>query len=162
MSTLEFNSLVVNVRESLYFFSSRFYKSTDDREDLVMETITKALMNKDKFNPGTNFKAWVFTIMRNTFINEYKKSKKRNELTTNEDVYSLEKHFVDTETPFHKLQKVEFDTKISVLEEKYSVPLKMYHVGYKYEEIAIKMELPLGTIKNRIHTARQILLDCYN
>jgi RNA polymerase sigma-70 factor, ECF subfamily len=162
MTQFEFNSMLATVQEPLYYFSSRFYKTTDDRLDLVQETITKALFNREKFNAGTNFKAWVFTIMKNTFINEYKKNLRKKENTSSEDVYENARFFVENETPDHIFQRNEFDEKVKQMDTKYSQPLKMYHEGFKYEEISEKLYLPLGTVKNRIHSARNILLSTYN
>lgn len=162
MTAIEFNQMVIGVRDQLFYFSSRFYKSEDDRLDLVQETIVKALHYRDKFYPGTNFRAWVFTIMKNTFINEYKKNQKRQLLTSSTDVYDNERNFVDKETPHHIYQKNEFHSQVHNLNEKYRDPLKMYHEGYKYDEIAEKLDLPIGTVKNRIHTARHLLINSYN
>jgi RNA polymerase sigma-70 factor, ECF subfamily len=161
MEAINFDKMLIEMRDPLYYFSSRFYHSEDDRMDLVQETMTKAFYYKEKFSMGTNFKAWVFTIMKNTFINEYKKTQKRKESTSSEDIYENARNFVEHETPHHILQKSEFDDKVSSLDSKFSDPLQRYHEGYKYEEIAAEMELPLGTVKNRIHTARQILVNVY-
>jgi RNA polymerase sigma-70 factor (ECF subfamily) len=161
MTTLEFSTQLMSFKDSLYYFSSRFYKNVQDREDLVQETLAKAFNYKDKFNAGTNFKAWIFTIMKNTFINEYKKNQKMKENSTTDDVYQYEKNFVDYNSPIDVINKMEFELKIESLDKKFSTPLKMYHEGYKYEEIAEQENLPLGTIKNRIHAARQLLISAY-
>jgi RNA polymerase sigma-70 factor (ECF subfamily) len=161
MTALEFNTMLMRLKEPLHYFSSKFYRNLEDREDLVQETMTKALVYRDKFNAGTNFKAWVFTIMKNTFINEYKKNQRKKEDLNSDDLYKNENRFVDYNSPSNVFEKAEFELKINALERKFSKPLRMYHEGYKYEEIAEQENLPLGTIKNRIHTARQILVNCY-
>ena len=158
MTAFEYNSLLTEMKEPLFYFSAKFYKSLDDREDLTQDTLIKALLNKDKFNTGTNIKAWLFTIMRNIFINEYQKNKRMRESMNVKNNLSD----VNNETPQDILEVQDINSNISKLEDKYRVPLTMYNAGYKYKEIADEINLPIGTVKNRIHSARHILVNKFN
>lgn len=162
MTVLEFNSSLENIREPLFYFSGRFYKQEDDRLDLVQETLTKAFVYKDKFDLSTNFKAWIFTIMKNTFINEYRKAEKRKNVSRLDDSNIYDYNFVETTTPIEIIHQQEIEKVIESLDVKYRKPFLMHFEGFKYEEIAEEMDLPIGTVKSRIHTARKMLAKSYN
>jgi len=160
MTDLDFQYNVLNMSDSLRSFSRKFISNEQDGNDLIQDTLLKALVYKDKFQPGTNLKAWLFTIMRNTFINQFNKKSKRNtyNINTDEEGFNFD-HFIDNCTPENIYVKGEIDQTISDLSDNYSTPLTMYHEGYKYEEIAQKLEIPMGTVKNRIFTARKKLYN---
>jgi len=130
-----------------------------DADDLVQETAIKAYSNFDKFNAGSSFKNWSFTIMKNTFITKYKKRKKKNIVATAVD--DLE--FAITPTAFIQDLVTENSTLnhlkacISELSIKSKIPFTMYLNGYSYKEIANYLEIPIGTVKSRINFARKKL-----
>ena len=160
MEENDFQKQILSLSTALHGFSRRFCSSDDDREDLTQDTLLKAWVNKDKFRTGTNLKAWVFTIMRNTYINNFNKRQKRKTFTLSEDISEHEQqYFVNSYTPEDYLNKQEFTDTIDDLDSSYQNPLNMYHEGFKYEEIAEKLSVPVGTVKNRIFTARKKVIE---
>jgi len=161
MNTLEFHKELISFEKPLKGFAYKFTYSDDDASDLVQETFLKALKYKDKFKEQTNLKAWLYTIMKNTFINNYRKAIKANTILDSTD----ENYFIDlsetskTETPDEKLAYKEIVAEINSLSDEYRVPFQMHYNGFKYKEIAEKLDLPIGTIKSRIFLARQKLSE---
>lgn len=160
MTAIEFNNQVQSMAQSLRPAAMNLTRDNDDAKDLVQETLLKALTNRDKFKAGTNLKAWLYTIMRNTFINNYNKVTKRI-TNTDADAY-LQLMNTDDRFIMHNKGTATFVmsdiTKAMVsLNEEHRVPFIMYYIGYKYLEIADKLQIPIGTVKNRIHIARKEL-----
>ena len=158
MKSLSFKKDLIGVQDELLRFA---YKLTTDREeanDLLQETSLKALDNEDKYMPDTNFKGWMYTIMRNLFINNYRRSvRELNFLDSNFTDYAqilvakdddkFEETY-DLKLLYRIINKLPDDTK---------QPFMMFVSGLKYKEIAEKMDLPIGTIKSRLHFARKKL-----
>lgn len=157
MSTIEFNLAITNHYSSLALFTNKFTKNEEDSRDLIQETIMKALSNRNKFKKGTNIKAWLFTIMRNTFINSYRKNKNRktfNDITESE--FFLNKKDDHTfNNPIESYNYNELQLLVDSLPEKIKIPFQLYCQGFKYDEIAEKGQVPIGTVKNRIFQARK-------
>ena len=138
------------------------YKLTSDREeanDLLQETSLKALDNEDKYMPDTNFKGWMYTIMRNIFINNYRKLVRDQTFVDQTDnLYHLnlpqESGFQSTESAY---DLKEMHRVVNALPREYKIPFSMHVSGFKYREIAEKLGLPLGTVKSRIFFTRQKL-----
>ena len=116
-------------------------------------------MYREKFRENTNLKGWLYTIMRNTFINNYRKlSKSKTSIDTTENLYYLntkEEHTFNN--PDSNMEYDDIERAISNIREEYMTPFKMYVEGFKYHEIADKLDIPLGTVKARIFKARQEL-----
>lgn len=131
----------------------------EDASDLLQDTTLKALDNEDKYRDNTNFKGWVFTIMRNIFINNYRRTIKNCVVLDNsDDSYQL--NSADAKaypSPENSYTVVEVQTAINSFPEGYRVPFSMALAGYRYNEIAERMHLPVGTIKSRIFYARKKL-----
>jgi RNA polymerase sigma-70 factor, ECF subfamily len=161
MSTIEFYGQFNNLTSSLNSFAYNLTKSLEDAKDLYQETAFRALTNKDKFTPGTNFKAWLFTIMKNIFINNYrKKVKSATIVDTTDNMYYINSGNVSTENEGSRnLFMEELQTMVNKLEDSIRVPFEMHYDGFKYQEIADELELPLGTVKSRIYFARKELKD---
>ena len=145
MKSLSFKKDLVGVQDELLRFA---YKLTTDREeanDLLQETSLKALDNEDKYTPDTNFKGWMYTIMRNIFINNYRKVVRDQDSSyeSTERAYDLK-----------EMRRV-----VNALPKEYRVPFAMHVAGFKYREIADKLNLPLGTVKSRIFFTRQKLQE---
>jgi RNA polymerase sigma factor (sigma-70 family) len=160
MTALEFNNLVQNVAQSLRPVAMNLTRDLDDAKDLVQETMLKALTNREKFKSGTNLKAWLYTIMRNTFINNYNKITKRSSnLDSSEYLQYLntDANFVTQNKGTATFVRNDIDKAIAGLSEEHRTPFMMYYVGFKYLEIAEKLKIPIGTVKNRIHIARKEL-----
>ncbi len=161
MSTIEFNNSLGFLTESLNAFAYSLTKNTEDAKDLYQETAFRAINNRDKFRPETNFKAWTFTIMKNIFINNYRKKVKSNTiLDSTDNTYFLDSgsEQVTNDGGRNMLMK-ELNEMINSLEDNIRVPFIMHHEGYKYNEIADHFDLPLGTVKSRIFFARKALKD---
>jgi len=160
MSTIEFNCHFDTLQHKLLPFAYRLTNNIEDAKDLIQETAMRAYNNKEKFEIGTNFRAWVTTIMRNTFINIYRK--KKNRATTSEPsdsyIFVNENHAVDNSAHSNMTLK-ELDTILNSLDYIYRQPFLLFYEGYKYEEIAETMNLPIGTVKSRIFFARQKLME---
>jgi len=142
-------------------FAYNLTKNMEDAKDLYQETAFRALTNKEKFRVGTNFKAWLFTIMKNIFINNYRKKMKANTImdSTDNDFYiNSGKNVVSNQGESNIMMK-ELKGMVSGLEASIKVPFVMHFNGYKYQEIADYLGLPLGTVKSRIFFARKELKD---
>ena len=164
MNTYSFRKDLLAVQEELLRFA---YKLTADREeanDLLQETSLKALDNEDKFEPDTNFKGWMYTIMRNIFINNYRRAARSKTLIdTTDDLYHLNlPQNSGYDSPEVAYNVKEISSVINSFSEEYRVPFSMFVAGYKYEEIADKMNIPLGTVKSRIFFARKRLKNILN
>ncbi|MBW0160109.1 MAG: RNA polymerase sigma factor [Sediminibacterium sp. Gen4] len=159
MSTLEFNQMLLNNTEFLKPFAITLTRDTEAAKDLVQETMYRALANKDKYNVGTNIKAWLYTIMRNIFINNYRRKAKQSTIfdsTPNEFLLNLNQGAV-TNDAVAKINLKEVQEAIHHLPEIFRNPFLLYFDGFKYHEIADMLGEPLGTIKSRIHFARKLL-----
>lgn len=159
MNTYSFRKDLLAVQEELLRFA---YKLTADREeanDLLQETSLKALDNEDKFEPDTNFRGWMYTIMRNIFINNYRRVVRSSTvIDQTEDLYHLNlSQDSGLETPEGSFGANEISDAINEFPDEYRIPFSMHIAGYKYNEIAEKMNLPLGTVKSRIFFARKKL-----
>lgn len=157
MTALEFTHQVTSLRGTLRNFTRRFTRDRDESLDLVQDTMLKALTNRDKFRDDTNLKAWLFTIMRNTFINNYRKHQRSK--TTNdasEDLYHLNVEETHTfNRPHESLEFREIWRNMNSIKDEFMIPFRMHTTGYKYHEIAGHLGLPIGTVKNRIFHARK-------
>jgi RNA polymerase sigma-70 factor (ECF subfamily) len=158
MSTIEFNTQFNKLTSLLNSFAYNLTKNSEDAADLYQETAFRALSNKDKFRPGTNFKAWSFTIMKNIFINNYRKKVKRNTIIDSTDnMYFINSgSIVENDAEKNILMK-ELNRMIDSLEENLRIPFEKHYQGFKYQEIADELDLPLGTVKSRIFFARKAL-----
>ena len=158
MSIIEFNTNFNKLTILLNSFAYNLTKNSEDAADLFQETALRALSNKDKFRPGTNFKAWSFTIMKNIFINNYRKKKKRNTIidSTDNQFFINSGASVENDADGDILMK-ELKRMIASLDDDLKVPFMKHYQGFKYQEIAEELELPLGTVKSRIFFARKAL-----
>ena len=161
MTAIEFNSRIMNEKSSLKNFALSLTRNTDDALDLLQDTYVKAITYREKFEDSTNIKAWLFTIMKNTFINAYRRNVKTKQLITKGDDIALDRAFKQNSYDHSesRLNAKEIIRHIENLGDEYKVPFTRYYNGYKYEEIAQEMKLPLGTVKSRIFIARKILMS---
>lgn len=159
MGTISFLPSLDIHRDRLMSFAYNLTKNSDDAKDLLQETYLRALNNMDKFQEGTNIKAWLLTIMRNIFINNYRKKVKTKVLFDSTDnLYFLNSgpNQIGNQGESNMLAQ-ELDSILGELEEGLRFPFIKHFEGYKYQEIADEMKLPLGTVKSRIFFARQDL-----
>lgn len=159
MSTIEFYGQLNKLTGSLNSFAYNLTKNQEEAKDLYQETAYRALTNKEKFTPGTNFKAWLFTIMKNIFINNYrKKVKSATVIDTTDNLYYLNAGNTSLENEGSRnLFLEELESMVNTLDDSIRVPFEMHYDGFKYQEIAEELQLPLGTVKSRIFFARKEL-----
>lgn len=157
MTALEFTHQLTGLRPTLYAFTRRFTSNRDESLDLVQETFLKALAYRSKFRENTNLKGWLFTIMRNTFINNYRKDKRAMTSVDNtKDLYLLN---VEDSHTFNKPEQTfeyhDILKHVNSLPEDLLQPFMLHFQGYKYHEIGDMLAVPIGTVKNRIFHARK-------
>ncbi|MBD5213246.1 MAG: RNA polymerase sigma factor [Bacteroidales bacterium] len=159
MSSKNFQTKLLDLQSNLLNFAYLLTSNRDDAYDLLQDTTLKALDNEDKYVDNVNFKGWVFTIMRNIFINNYRKVvRSATVIDQTEDLYHLNlPQDSGFETPEGSMAAQEITSAINSFSDEYRIPFSMHVAGYKYNEIAEKMNLPLGTVKSRIFFARQKL-----
>lgn len=159
MSQLEFTQYFTQFNALLYSFAYSLTKDEDEAQDLLQETAYKAFKYRGMYQPQTNLRAWLMTIMRNTFINNYRQKKRRqtindktdNNFLINSGAYSV-RNQGETNLTFEEILQA-----IEDLEEWARIPFIMHYQGFKYDEIAEKLDVPLGTVKSRIFFARKRL-----
>ena len=159
MATTEFQNKLMSLQDNLLNFAYMLTSNRDNAYDLLQDTTLKALDNEDKYVANTNFKGWVFTIMRNIFINNYRRIvRSATVIDQTEDLYHLNlSQDSGLESPEGSLGAGEITAAINAFPAEYRIPFSMHVAGYKYEEIAKEMGLPLGTVKSRIFFARKRL-----
>lgn len=162
----EFEKIALPHRNLLYNYALRLTGNYDDADDLLQETYLKAFRFYDKFEVGTNVKAWLYRIMKNSFINEYRRNVKEPEKVDYEDVQNFYENIKATEV---KNEHYEEDVYSNMLDDKVndalnSLPEDFKTViilsdieGYTYDEIADFVDIPVGTVRSRLHRARKML-----
>lgn len=151
------------VSNSLRAFSLKLTGNYNDADDLYQDTAVRIITNADKYNQGTNFKAWAVTIMRNIFINNYRKKVRRNMIvdqTPNNFYLNSGEERVHNDGE-HDVSFGELMRLVDTLPTDFREPFLMAYDGFKYEEIAEELGSPLGTIKSRIFFARKKLQKLY-
>ena len=156
-----FESKLTDLYDSLMHFALTLTTNKDQALDLTQESMLRALDNKDKYYENTNFKGWIFTIMHNVFLNNYRKvMKSQTIIDDTENLYHLnlpqESGFdsPDTHYSINEIYRV-----IDSFSNDYKIPFKMHIKGYKYDEIAKEINLPVGTVKSRIFFTRKKLQE---
>ena len=159
MRSAEFTQNLLGLQTELHRFAMKLTADKEEADDLLQETSLKALDNEEKYTPDTNFKGWMYTIMRNIFINNYRKTVRDQTFVDQTDnLYHLnlpqDSGFDSTEGNYDlkEIRKI-----VNSLPKEYRVPFSMYVSGFKYREIAVKLALPIGTVKSRIYFTRQRL-----
>jgi RNA polymerase sigma-70 factor (ECF subfamily) len=159
MPSIEFNQVLLGNAEFLKPFAITLTHDPEDARDLFQETMYRALANKDKYSIGTNLRAWLYIIMRNIFINDFRKKIKRNILPdrTAEDILFNSFKAATVNNAIATINMKEMQKAISRLPGMFKAPFVLYFEGFKYNEISNMLNEPLGTIKSRIHFARKLL-----
>ncbi|MBR8537197.1 RNA polymerase sigma factor [Carboxylicivirga mesophila] len=161
MTAVQFDQRLLSMQDKLLYFALSLTANDEDARDLLQETTLKALTYRDQFVNNTNFKAWVFTIMKNTFINNYRRVQKtRSTFDSTEDaIRAAYKRNYASETPENVYAVMEMNSKVEKLDDEFRIPFKMHTQGFKYKEIAEKLDLPIGTVKSRIFFTRKKLQE---
>ncbi len=159
MSGIEFSQRIDQLSNSLQTFAYTLTKNSEDAKDLFQETAFRAIKNREKFAAGTNLKAWLFTIMKNTFINNYRKKSRANTILDSTE----NNHYINSGSKSianqgeSNIMMNELTKMVDSLDDSIKIPFLMHYQGFKYNEIADSLELPLGTVKSRIFFARKEL-----
>lgn len=157
MKTNNFEKEIIELEPNLHRYAYSLTSNREDANDLLQETYFKALNNKEKFSEDTNIKAWVYTIMKNTFINDYRRKVRGRSMFSQEVHEFIINSKPAVENPESDYNYKELSAMVSSLDEDYRVPFQMHNSGYKYQEIADELGLHLGTVKSRIHFSRKKL-----
>ena len=161
MTAIEFNYKLIGMQSYLLYFAKKLTMNEEDANDLVQETNYKALLFKDKYIHQTNFKAWLFTIMKNIFINNYRRNKKAKTFIDNTDNlhYIHQRIDVFPVSPDSELSEKEIRNTVATLEDEQRIPFEMHTRGFKYKEIADELDISIGTVKSRIFFGRKKLME---
>jgi RNA polymerase sigma factor (sigma-70 family) len=159
MKAVDITQEIINLRPTLALFTYRFTRDREESHDLVQDTLLKALLYKSKFREQTNLKGWLFTIMRNTFINNYRRNQKAKiSLDDTKESYYLSAEDTHTfNSPDKRFEYYDIWKNVNEVKDEFLIPFKMYTSGYKYHEIADHLQVPIGTVKNRIFHARKVI-----
>ncbi|HCY74832.1 MAG TPA: RNA polymerase subunit sigma [Ignavibacteriales bacterium] len=162
----EFEREAVPHMDALYNFALKMTGDSDDASDLIQETYLKAFRFWDKFEKGTNCKAWLFRIMKNTYINTYRKNTKEPDKVDYEEIENFYENIKPSSTDSAHLEKDIYDnllddelsSAISSLPEDFRTVVILCDIeGYTYDEIADFVDVPVGTVRSRLHRARKML-----
>jgi RNA polymerase sigma-70 factor (ECF subfamily) len=158
MTKSEFLNRCQTLEDPLFSFAMKLTHDRENAKDLYQETLTRAYANKDRFSLGTNFKAWITTIMRNNFINEYRKRRTRNKveqpLENNQEFAMMKAVYNQAES---NIRMNELQRMLYSMKDSHRIPFEMSLQGFEYKEIAEQLGLPMGTVKSRIYFSRQKL-----
>lgn len=159
MTSIDFKRMVEKEARPLRHYAYQLTRNVDDTNDLVQETMLKAFTYQDRFEKGTNLKGWLYTIMKNTFINNYRRNVKRNTFIDQTD----NDYYLDSVAPLvsnegeQKFIRKDIEEAVSALPMSLQKPFTMNANGFKYHEIAEILHIPIGTVKTRIFMARRQL-----
>ncbi|MDR0333780.1 MAG: RNA polymerase sigma factor [Dysgonamonadaceae bacterium] len=150
---------LLGLQDNMFNFALTLTASREEAKDLLQETTLRVLDNKEKYYENVNFKGWVFTIMHNIFVNNYRKIvRSQTIIDTSKNLYQLDMpQDSGFDTPAQAYSIKEINKAINSFANDYKVPFSMHVSGYKYEEIAMHLKLPIGTVKSRIFFARKKL-----
>ncbi|MDE6718095.1 MAG: RNA polymerase sigma factor [Muribaculaceae bacterium] len=156
-----FKDRVIGLQSNLMSFAYQLTSNREQAQDLLQDTTLKALSNEDKYVDNVNFKGWIFTIMRNIFINNYRQTvRQATVIDKTEDLYHLNiSQDSGLNTPEGSYAVKEISVVLNSFSDDYRIPFNLFVAGYKYNEIADKLGLPLGTVKSRIFFARKRLRE---
>ncbi len=159
MEILNFKCDIYQYKQSLIERAIAYTHDEDDAEDLVQDTFIKAFRFYSSFQQGTNVRAWLFTILKNTFLNHYYKSKRKRELVDNDGdlSYAQLASSASVNGGTSKFMIDDIQMALLMLPEDCRFCFCRYFEGFKYHEISAELGIPLGTVKTKIHTARIIL-----
>lgn len=160
MTAIEFKFKFQELEDLLFGFAMKLTRNREDAKDLMQETAMRAYGNIKRFRTGTNFKAWVSTIMHHSFINHYRKRKTRNQVEApiEDCMYAVRSKTIKANA-FSSIMMKELMKMIDQLSDDYRKPFMMHYRGFQYKEIAEQLEVPIGTVKSRIFYARKNLKE---
>jgi len=153
---------LVQMQEQLFYFALQLTEDREDALDLVQETSFKALRNRGRLHNNDHIRAWLYTILKNTHINYLRSSHYRHLIHDSDELNNRASPSCGPEgAPYEELQKKELHEIIGMLPNEYERPIKMFLSGYSYKEIAMHMDIPIGTVKSRIHLGKKQIRKVY-
>ncbi len=156
MTSFEFNSRLIGMKPHLHRFALSLTSDRDNAKDLVQDTFLKAITNRDKFVEYSNLEAWVFIIMKNTFINNYRH--RVTESASRDSYFVKMSQETGSVSPESTYSEAEILKAIESMKSEFRIPFKMHINGFKYKEIADELDLKVGTVKSRIYLTRRKLM----
>lgn len=156
-----FESKLIELQNNMMNFALTLTSNREEAKDLLQETTLRALDNKDKYYENVNFKGWVFTIMHNIFVNNYRRVvRSQTMIDQTDNLYHLNMpQDSGFDSPEGAYTVSEISKVIGGFSDEYKIPFSMHVSGFKYEEIAQNLGLPIGTVKSRIFFARKRLQE---
>lgn len=156
-----FESKLIDLQNNMMNFALTLTSNREEAKDLLQETTLRALDNQDKYYENVNFKGWVFTIMHNIFVNNYRRVvRSQTMIDQTDNLYHLNMpQDSGFDSPEGSYTVSEISKVINSFSDEYKVPFTMHVSGFKYEEIAQNLGLPIGTVKSRIFFARKRLQE---
>lgn len=153
---------LVQLQEQLFYYALQLTEDREDARDLVQETSFKALKNRKRLHNNDHIRAWLYTILKNTYINYLRSSHYRQLIHDSEELNNFPVQGSGSHgAPYDQLEKKELNEIISMLPGDYEKPIRMFLSGYSYKEIANRMNIPIGTVKSRIHLGKKQILKVY-
>lgn len=151
----DFDNQIIEEVSALRHYALRLTANEDDASDLIQDTLLKALHNREKYKDANNLGGWLYTIMKNCFINKYR------HVCRSEKILAIHSMLNSEASTYNKGELIllaqEIKKALNVLPAELYNPFIMYFQGYHYKEIADISNIPLGTVKTRIHAARKVL-----
>ena len=157
MEKVEIINALNSFEKQLLRYANSLTKDSNSAKDLFQETAFRAIKHAKRCLPGTNTQAWLTTIMRNLYINDYRKRRRRSTLQAGQDnsfLFDVSDETISNEGESNMLYQ-DLIQLVHQLDDDLKVPFLMTTQGFKYEEIAKKLDIPLGTVKSRIFFARK-------
>jgi len=153
---------LVQLQEQLFYYALQLTEDREDALDLVQETSFKALKNRNRLHNNDHIRAWLYTILKNTYINYLRSSHYRQLTHDSEELnnYAAQSNGSNG-APYDQLEKKELYEIIGMLPGAYERPIKLFLAGYSYKEISENMKIPIGTVKSRIHLGKKQLRSVY-
>ncbi|MFZ5939573.1 MAG: RNA polymerase sigma factor [Bacteroidota bacterium] len=160
----KFNAHLLDLQNQLYYYALQLTSNREDARDLVQETSYKALKNKNLLHSDKHVRAWLYTILRNSYINQIRSGHNRQIISENSDLsnQAVSSPVPQDENPDRIYEREELMSIVGKLPLSYSQPLKLHLSGYAYKEISRILSIPIGTVKSRIHLSKKLLRNCYN
>jgi RNA polymerase sigma-70 factor (ECF subfamily) len=153
---------LVQLQEQLFYYALQLTEDREDALDLVQETSFKALKNRNRLHNNDHIRAWLYTILKNTYINYLRSSHYRQLTHDSEEINNYAAQSNGSHgAPYDTLEKKELHEIIGLLPGTYGTPIKMFLAGFSYKEIAEQMNIPIGTVKSRIHLGKKQILKVY-
>ena len=159
MDTQLFNKRLNDITNILSGYAMRLTRNREEARDLVQDTIYKALRYRDKYSDETNFNGWVYTIMKNTFLNAKKRGALVRFMSVDESPSLFNSLHHSAENVVSDINHSDIELAIASLKDGIRIPFVMSVAGFQYGEIAEEMCIPIGTVKSRIFKARSILSE---